>query len=216
MNPSHHWRAYWFPVFLGVFICADCCSQAAVRILQIQGVVRHNIGLAQPEALTKDTILMPGSALTTGKNAFVDLQFLQSGTLLRVAAETTLRLQADTFDIAAGAPSCVIRVELNSGGVVAIPVFAGGNSRLEITAQQGSCVASATGTAFEFSAAAKLRCVAGRVARGFVMGEGRPRDRFRIYPADSESGEIEAIAANDLAGLQDEINSLQRNSLIAL
>jgi hypothetical protein len=217
MNGPHQSPARSVFIFFALLVCLENPTLAAVRILRIEGVVRHNVGfVAKPEALTKETILMPGSAISTGKDSFLDLQFVESGTLLRVAAESSLRLQTDTFYIQNGMPSCLISVELNTGQVIALPVFAGDTSRLQITTQQGSCVASGAGSAFEFSAAAKLKCLVGRIARGFVVGQGRAQDRYRIYPPDSPSGEPEPVAAKDIAELQRSIDSLQRNSLIAL
>jgi hypothetical protein len=203
----------WATLFLSPSVTA------AARILKISGTATYvpNPKLnATANPLTAEVKLEPGVVLEAGKNSFVDIEFVESGSLLRLTDKGRLWIKSDGRQAQDDLKSWKVDVELFEGRLLVIPKFANEQSFIFIASGANSCNAIGTGAAFSFDSEGKLRCYAGKKDTRVTTGVKRNTYVYKVYPPDYKIGYEEELHPRWVHVLEVEINELQQNALSQL
>lgn len=220
------WRVFGFVTALLI----PASTAAAVQILKTHGPVHYTIGVVDPlKPLTKNTKLQPTMCISASNGGYVDLRFVESGSLLRVTGGASVTLQSDGLELWREVQAWRINLALHKGRILAVPMFADENSQFSIAADRRgvgdfkSCTASGSGTAFSFSSDGECKALTGVVSTGIACGNGPSHIFYHVYPPNhrlakhlnkfkDEGNKPEA----DQSALETEVDDLRKNSLTLL
>lgn len=220
-----------FGVWVLFAVVGPASTSAAVQVLKVYGAVQYSVGLLAPsKPVTQSTKLEPFMFISASDGAYVDLQFVESGSLVRLTSGTSVTLEADGMKLHRKGAAWSINLTVHSGRVVAIPMFRDEGSHLTMSAQRRpggdavSCGASGVGSAFSFSFEGQCIALTGAIGTGVACGNGPSYVFHHVYPPDHKMAEQLKLMQDrwnkkrpvDKTGLEMEVSDLRKNSFTFL